>query len=59
MARTNWRVQKEPLDARILLAAAQAVGDHETMYEITVWIKATGIEDTVLQAAMADEAEPA
>ncbi len=58
MARANWRVQKEPLDARILLAAAEAAGDHETTHEIEAWIEATGIEDKGLQAALAAEAEP-
>jgi len=59
MAKANWRVQKEPLDARILLAAAQAAGDHETAHEIAAWIKVTGVEDIFLQAALADKGEPA
>jgi len=44
LAVENWRVQKEPLDARIVLEAALAAEKPEAAREIVRWIGATHLE---------------
>jgi hypothetical protein len=55
LARQNWAVQRTPLDARILLAAALAAKDRGTITEIADWAAATGLEDRRLRG-MLDQA---
>lgn len=43
LADSNWRVQKEPADARILLRAAQAAGDRATAEHAQAWLAGHGI----------------
>lgn len=44
LALENWRVQKEPLDARIALEAAHAAGKPDAAREIVRWIERTHLE---------------
>lgn len=44
LALENWRVQKEPLDARIALEAALAARRPEAAREIVEWIASSGLE---------------
>jgi hypothetical protein len=48
LAQENWRVQKEPADIRILLEAALAAGNSETVDALRIWLKKTGLEDVQL-----------
>lgn len=50
LARENWRVQKEPADARMLLEAARAAGATDVVAEITAWVASTKLEDRALTA---------
>jgi Tfp pilus assembly protein PilF len=43
LARRNWRVQREPADARILLEAARAAGDREQEVIARGWLREAGI----------------
>jgi tetratricopeptide (TPR) repeat protein len=43
LARRNWRVQREPADARILLEAARAAGDREHEVIARRWLREAGI----------------
>ncbi len=45
LARANWTLQREPLDARILLEAARAAGDAEAVREVRDWVARTRLED--------------
>jgi thioredoxin-like negative regulator of GroEL len=47
-ARENFRSQREPWDARILLEAAHAAGDRGAAREAVDWRRATGFEDRTL-----------
>ncbi|MDM4772598.1 tetratricopeptide repeat protein [Solimonas sp. SE-A11] len=49
LARQNWRVQHEPWDARLLLAAAKAAGQPAAAKTVRDWIAATGYEDARLR----------
>jgi Tfp pilus assembly protein PilF len=48
LAQQNWRVQKEPADARVLLEAAIASGDKVAAQPVVVWLQRTGLEDESL-----------
>jgi hypothetical protein len=48
LAEENWRVQKEPADARILLAAASAANDQAAIATLRDWLAQTGLEDVQL-----------
>jgi hypothetical protein len=58
LARENWKVQREPPDARILLEAALASGDGAAARPALEFLAATGLEDVRL-AALAAEAQQA
>jgi tetratricopeptide (TPR) repeat protein len=49
LARDNWKVQREPADARILLEAARAAGDMDTLKLIETWLQTTKLEDVALK----------
>lgn len=51
LAQTNWQIQREPIDARLLLAAAAAARQPEAARPVLEWMKRTGIEDVRLEAA--------
>ena len=48
LALSNWRTQREPADARILLEAALAEKAPEAAEPALAWIQATGLEDQYL-----------
>lgn len=45
LAARNWETQREPLDARLLLEAALASGEHAAAAPVFGWMDETGIED--------------
>jgi predicted Zn-dependent protease len=49
LAQENWRSQREPRDARILLEAALAVRDPSSAKEALDWLERSGHEDPVLR----------
>jgi len=44
-AADNWRSQREPLDTRLLLRAADAAGDNEPARKVRTWLKEQGQTD--------------
>lgn len=48
LAQANWAVQKEPADARILMAAAQAAGRADVASQLAQWVHAKGLVDVRL-----------
>jgi len=48
LAQENWKVQREPADARILFESAQASGDAEAARRILETLRAQGLEDVAL-----------
>ncbi len=53
VAQDNWRTQREPSDALLLLRAADAAGQPAAAQSVRDWMATTGIEDLRLQAAVA------
>ncbi|WP_247869781.1 hypothetical protein [Herbaspirillum sp. ST 5-3] len=51
-ARRNWEAQKEPADVRILLAAAIAAHDRQTVHEAHAWLAKTGLQDRKLTSML-------
>lgn len=49
LAQSNWKVQREPRDARVLLEAAVAVRQPEAAQPVLDWLAETHIEDWYLQ----------
>ena len=45
LAQSNWRVQREPIDARILLECAIAAGDVQAAEPVLQWLARLGIEE--------------
>ncbi|MGV3624052.1 MAG: tetratricopeptide repeat protein [Archangium sp.] len=43
LAVENWKVQREPADAQVLLEAAKAAGDEEAAAPAVEWMKKTGV----------------
>ena len=58
LARENWTVQREPIDARLVLEAALAAGDGAAARPVVGWLEETGLEDVRL-AALARRLEEA
>lgn len=50
LARANWRTQKEPIDARLLLEAAIAAERPDAAQPVLDWLAANGVDDVGLQA---------
>ena len=48
VARANWDVQREPADARLLLAAARGAGDPAAAAPVLDFVRTNRLEDTVL-----------
>ncbi len=48
LAVDNWKVQREPADARMLLEAAKAAGDAESARRLLETLRAQGLEDIAL-----------
>lgn len=53
LAAQNWSSQREPWDARLLLAAAHAAGDPNAAEPVRQWMKQTGFEDARLGPLLA------
>ncbi len=53
LALDNWRVQKEPLDARIVLEAALAAGKPEAARDVVRWVDFTHLEGERIAALAA------
>lgn len=49
LAQENWKLQREPRDARILLETALAVGDPTAAKQALDWLDRSGHEDPVLR----------
>ena len=49
LAQSNWKVQKEPRDARVLLEAAVALRRPEDAQPVLDWMGQTRIDDWYLQ----------
>ena len=49
LAQENWKLQREPRDARILLEAALAMKDPEVAQEALDWLERSGHEDPLLR----------
>lgn len=47
----NWALQKEPIDALLLLRAAAAAGAPAAAAPVRAWIRATGIRDRAIEDA--------
>jgi hypothetical protein len=50
LAQSNWAVQREPRDTRVLLEAASAVGDLSAAAPVLTWLKQNHVEDVRLSA---------
>lgn len=50
LAQKNWRIQREPPDARVLLRAAAAAGDSAAAEPVRQWMRQTRLEDVRLTA---------
>ncbi len=53
LATQNWKTQREPADARLLLQSAQASGQPDAAQPVLDWMQATGIEDPELKTLAA------
>ncbi len=53
LARENWKLQREPRDARIVLEAALAANDAGAGREALDWLERSGHEDPLLRAEAA------
>lgn len=55
----NWQTQREPADARLVVACARAAGKPAAAAPVLAWRKRTGMEDVVLDSLVAElEAAP-
>ena len=52
LARENWRVQREPADLALLVAAARAAGDPDGLRVAREWIAANRLEDASTRHAL-------
>ena len=57
LARDNWQVQKEPLDARIVLEAAVAAGQPKAATDVLSWLDVTRLQGEKL-AQLAAQLKP-
>jgi tetratricopeptide (TPR) repeat protein len=49
LAQTNWEIQKEPWDARLLLETALAAGNRHAARPVIAWLHSNHVEDMRLQ----------
>jgi hypothetical protein len=59
LAEENWRIQREPADARIVLEAALAAGSPSNARPVLAWLDETGLEDVRLRSLADKLREPA
>lgn len=50
LAEANWKIQREPIDARLLLETALAAGKPQAAHPVLTWLTATRLEDKRLQS---------
>lgn len=48
----NWQLQREPIDALLLLRAAAAAGRPEAAEPVRQWVRAHGVRDRAITAAL-------
>jgi len=48
LARSNWKVQREPADLRILAEAARAADDADTLKVVDAWVADHGMHDAAV-----------
>ena len=53
LAQTNWAIQKEPWDARLLLETALAAENHLAAIPVITWLHTNHVEDMRLQQLLA------
>jgi predicted Zn-dependent protease len=53
LAQTNWEIQKEPWDARLLLESALATADQQAARPVIDWLHTNRVEDRTLQQLVA------
>jgi hypothetical protein len=53
LARENWRSQREPWDARVLLESALAAGRPAEAGAVLAWLDETGFVDPRLEPSLA------
>lgn len=53
LAERNWQTQREPEDARLLIAAARATGRTESVDRVVAWVAERRLEDVELERAIA------
>jgi tetratricopeptide (TPR) repeat protein len=58
LARENWKVQKEPRDARVLLEAAKAAREPDAAGPVLAWLESSHIEDAFLTDLARQAKEP-
>lgn len=56
LALENWKVQREPADARLLAAAARPAGDEAAMKLVQDWMEESHIEDNTLSRLLSEPA---
>lgn len=56
-AQQNWRVQKEPIDARVLARAAIKNGENIALANLKQWLQDSGLEDPGLSRILANSSE--
>jgi trans-aconitate methyltransferase len=49
LAQANWQVQREPWDARLVLAAALAADRPSEAQPVVDWVRRTGLEDPQIE----------
>jgi Tfp pilus assembly protein PilF len=59
LAEENWRIQREPADARIVLEAALAAKSPSSARPVLAWLDETGLEDVRLRSLADKLREPA
>lgn len=55
MAKENWRAQKEPVDARILVRSAMAAHAPNIIADMRIWVAKTGLQDYSLDALLMED----
>ncbi|MEM9619639.1 MAG: hypothetical protein AAF936_16935 [Pseudomonadota bacterium] len=55
MAQENWQVQKEPVDARILVRSAMAAHTPSIIDEMRIWVAKTGLQDYSLDILLIED----
>ncbi len=54
IAKLNWKIQKEPADARVYIEAAVAAKDNQIILALTQWVNANHQEDVAIKKILAN-----